>query len=139
MRKIQIDRRTWIRGDDTVAATAEDGTPYAQGSMLLRPADGHMCCVGQVCVQLGIPAKKLEGVATVDDLFNDKVEVPEELREPNRYASSYNDEEAESFVEADGLGLAYSINDDPDTTDEYKEAELIPLFAKLGLDVEFIN
>jgi hypothetical protein len=33
----------------------------------------------------------------------------------------------------------YTVNDDKSTDDAYKETTLVPLFAGMGLKVEFIN
>src|SRR5258705_13829674 len=49
VRTLVIDRRKWLRGGDLDGLT----------SVLLRPSDGKMCCMGIYGRALGVPRKKL--------------------------------------------------------------------------------
>ena len=48
-KRFVVDRSRWIRGN-------------SESSKLLRESDGHMCCLGFVCTQLGVPRELLREV-----------------------------------------------------------------------------
>lgn len=50
--KLVIDRSKWLQGEASVV------------SMLLRPQDGKMCCLGFYCLALGAPEKSINRVHT---------------------------------------------------------------------------
>ena len=130
MRHVQIDRTLWLRGE--------------KDSSLFRPADGKSCCVGLVCVALGVPKEKMAHVGTIDDLVVEFTDVPKEFvieNESHHECNCDNCEEGDTrqYTEKHYLSDMYSINDDLATDDTHKETELVPLFAKVGLEVEFIN
>lgn len=137
MRSIKIDRLTWLRGQD--------------GSQLYRDEDKLMCCIGQALNQCGVPIDTLKGHGTVNDLIGIIVEneeapkdiVPTEFLDENDEAHDCNCDHCESrtakFEEVDLLGAMYSINDDKNTDDAFKESQLVPMFARIGLEAEFIN
>lgn len=131
MRTIKIDRKTWLRGGVnmmvpvegmTVEEAREAGGDWLQEDSMLLRDDGLMCCIGQACSQLGTLRAALEFKSTTDEL--EREQTPEEFRT----------EEASAR-----LSMAYSINDDEDTTDAEKEAALVPLFAEMNIQAEFIN
>lgn len=53
-----ITRSKWLRGE---------GPQYSQ---LLRERDGKMCCLGQICEQLGVSREKLVGRVYPRQLVN---------------------------------------------------------------------
>ena len=130
MRHVQIDRTLWLRGE--------------KDSSLFRPEDGKSCCVGLVCAELGVPKEKMAHIGTIDDLTSEKVVVPLEFVIENESyhecnCDSCEESDTRQYTEKHYLSDMYSINDDLATDDVDKERKLIPLFASVGLEVEFIN
>lgn len=129
MKHVQIERAKWIRGE--------------KDSMLYRPADGKSCCVGLVCAALGVPQHEMANIGSVEDLldFNTKG-VPAEFTEANTDYHECNCESCDGpvaeFSEKHQLTELYGINDAVDMDDHFREAKLVPLFAKLGIEVEFV-
>ncbi len=122
MKKIRINREIWYRGkgpDDSRLLTQQ----------------GEMCCMGQICEQLGVSRRRLLNKHTISQLLTrDQFRVI--LIKSNRSKVP-----SELITLDDGRIIidAYVINDDVVTTDAQKEAELIPLLAELGLEVKFYN
>ena len=132
MKHVQIDRTKWIRGDKN-------------NSMLYRPSDDKSCCVGLVCEALGVSKTDMAHVGTVEDLVSPgrEVKVPSEFTIENAEAHTCNCEHCNSsmpaFSERFTLSELYAINDSEDLNNTERESTLIPLFASLGIEVEFIN
>lgn len=132
---IRIDRTKWGRGET--------------GGSLFCPENGLSCCIGLAAQQLGVPIEALASRSTVDDLITEmaKEQIPAAFIQPNE---DYEEYEADhgyspendgvySIEEVYALSRAYGVNDDKDTTDAQKEAELVPLFDEMGFDIEFFN
>lgn len=106
-----IDRSKWLRGEDE--------------SQLFRPRDGRMCCIGQVCLQLGLDTNDISrkaGVSTLD-LSRQFYVVP--LVEDGASAGWVRD--------------CYGINDDKEITDKKRERLLVKKFAANGHELVFID
>ena len=129
MRHVQIDRTLWLRGE--------------KDSSLFRPEDGKSCCVGLVCAELGVPKEKMAHIGTIDDLVVEFTDVPKEFKNENHHecnCDSCEEPDTRQYTEKHYLlSDMYRINDDLATDDVDKERKLIPLFASVGLEVEFIN
>jgi hypothetical protein len=106
--KFTIDRTKWLRGE------------YL--SLLLRPGDGMMCCIGQVCEQIGIDRRHLRNCGVVFNL-------------PPGDMDNFRDSMGDEF-RADA---AYSINDDSHIPDDEREKMLAEHFGKFNHEIEFIN
>ena len=126
--KITINRTTWLRGD---------------GNGKLLDEHGMMCCIGQACEQLGVSRDDLLYNGAVADLINGGVNVPKQFSTVDKTALTHKcgkcGHEDGQLKEKDTLLAAYEINDSRDTSDAYKEEALVPVFAQLGLAVEFVN
>ncbi len=102
--KFIIDRRVWLRGEGSA------------NSFLLRPADGKMCCMGQVCLQLGV--------------------VPADLE---RRKIMSGEQEMKLTSDRCLVNAAYSANDNEFGTDAAREEKLTDIFGTIGHEIEFIN
>jgi hypothetical protein len=122
--ELVIDRKIWLRGEGT------------SKSYLQRLSDGKRCCVGTFCIAAGIPPKRIIGCSAIS-LFN---KIGQSL--------AVNFQTVDAQVTFNRL---YVINDTPvgdecpflapnERMTEEKREELIKTeFAKLGVNVTFIN
>jgi hypothetical protein len=110
-----IDRSRWLRG-----VSGEE-------SLLLRPTDSKMCCLGFLGIACGIAASDISGMGEPIEVPSDKW--PTWLQQTNDgYAS-----------DAKVVNRLIEINDDTGFTDADREADLRDVFAKHGVKVEFID
>lgn len=104
-----IERSKWLRGEGMWE------------SDLLRHKDDKMCCLGQVCEQLGFPLSVLRNKST-----------PMEL-----------DEEIESLVvEAQDSNLTeemMAVNDQKEIPDSERESSLSKLAQQAGFSLKFVD
>lgn len=114
MKHLTIDRSIWLRGEGNLR------------SFLLRPDDGKMCCVGIYChAVLGIPKEKLKGVHWPHSSRN--------LLPPE--GAWLNDPERVTDV---NCALA-ADNDCVYIEDDEREHRIATIFAKNGVEVEFVG
>lgn len=117
--KLVIDRNTWLRGEGT------------ENSFLLREKDSKMCCLGFLGAACGVPSESMTNTEAPALLNQDHRDLfPDFLFHGGRDLNQDSSDECNSLVE---------INDDEELTPEEREAELTMLFAKHGIEVEFIN
>lgn len=131
-KQIKIDRSKWRCG-------SQNGPGYAhgKGKTMLLNSNGYMCCVGQMCEQLGIHRDSLLGV-----------EVVHQLRGAEQKPLSGTLIGAKNSAGIGNLiGKAYAINDDGEASplgDTHvrtlagKEEALIKLFDGV-LDIQFVG
>lgn len=86
-------------------------------SKLFRPGDGKKCCVGFYANSLGL----------TDERINNKSTLAQVSASASNWAVSPDMDEL------------YVSNDNPSTSDEFKEYRIKDLFAKHGIKVEFVN
>ena len=114
--KFTVDRKTWIRG-------------IGGKSMLFRPQDGHMCCLGFLARAIGFGIYHIEPAG-----------VPEGIRCNRRYAS----QEQQDFINFNWVDIV-SKNDCPLSAAHIVESEwhreelLKKLFLDAGHEVEFVG
>lgn len=113
--KFTIDRQKWLRGEG-----------YSR-SRLLRMFDKKMCCVGQMCHQLGVSDRELLDRPTLLALDGGTRSQARTL-----FNAGINDE-------APWVRTAYKINDDKELSDPEREKQLKDLLAKHGHEVEFVT
>ena len=113
--KLVIDRKVWLRGEGDAV------------SRLLRPEDQKMCCVGIYGKALGLPDKVLEDVTTATGWGGTTVWPDWVL------------EECHTLGKTTDIAEVYVTNDEMDFNDRERETRLTLLFAKHGVEVEFIN
>ncbi len=116
--KFTINRKKWLRG-------------IGAFSYLRRSADGKMCCVGQVCRQLGVPSVRLTGEFAVRDLL---------------YEHGYDDRLTPLTRKSEGAAVerkwvkkAYEINDDDCIGDAERERKLTALANRNGHTFVFVG
>lgn len=115
--KFIIDRSKWLRGEGY------------ELSSLLRISDGKMCCVGQMCLQLGQTPEQIAGTNGISEILIDKL-TPDTLK-----VFAIND----NISKQEWVSAAYLINDDRLITDSDREQRLIGLLMGQGHAVEFIE
>jgi hypothetical protein len=118
-KKFTVERSKWIRGRREVCVR------------LLRPIDGYMCCLGFVCVQLGVPRASIL----------DKYEPGSLSHGSAGYALIKNIlvDDDRGFVGNSPLATAaIDINDSQNMEDAEREHLLSALFAEYGYEMEFV-
>lgn len=120
MRKFVIDRTIWRCGKGS-------DPRYNRGEGLTRllNKEGYMCCLGQICKQIGYDDEDIIDIGT-----------PYPLRRIN-HGVLLDDNYFDSF--SSFFALAIQINDDPYITNEERERQLIELGKKSDIEIEFIN
>lgn len=114
--KLVIDRKRWIRGEEL--------------SFLLRPTDERMCCLGFYGLACGVPKASLRVQANP------------------RFAAGFSEVEQAGWLFKNGPLYGYShsndairlmkINDAEDIADTDRETQIAAIFAKHGVEVEFV-
>lgn len=129
MKKLVIDESKWLRG-----AEAYDGDINA--SALLRERDGKMCCLGFLGLELGCSRNEILNQGELSEVLErDRamdlglVTARESSDEDgNYYASTSNALESEII----------EVNDDRDMPDQVRKSRLVPLFQRIGWELEFV-
>jgi hypothetical protein len=119
MSKLRIDRKTWLRGEG------------AAKSRLLRSSDGKMCCLGFYGISCDVPLESLRDRQSpwhVSRAWPEQaawLEVPldDSTSNPNRPTPDCSE--------------LMIVNDDWNRNDAEREAEIITIFAKHDVEVEF--
>jgi hypothetical protein len=126
---VEIQRSKWLRG--------------RPGEGCLRNADGLQCCLGFVAVEAGYSETLInyndigslcdgEGVNGPPRLFRELVQVSKTVDPEDDYEST----------DVGGTPLEQSlieINDDGDLNDDEREAKLIEVAAKAGIQFVFVD
>lgn len=119
-----IDRTLWLRGEGPTR------------SRLLRPSDGKMCCVGQMCKQLGLTDNDISDVSSTGSLTRDSVNTT--------YAERYVKQQEVEKALFNGTDhywwhAAYEINDNAYIDDTEREKLLKGQAALADHTIVFIN
>lgn len=128
MTKLVIDRQRWLRGEG------------GGRSMLLRPDDNKMCCLGFYCARNNLPKELIEEVTSPMELQFDRSDPPKFLTAlvemPDDGRSSYDSEICNLLMNANDaiVGQSKLVFDEPD-----REQQIKRLFEDIGVEVEFIN
>lgn len=118
--KFRINLNEWICGDPYWSGIhSHEDNKLGEGYTELLNVQGHRCCLGMVCKQLGVKD---------EDLLN--VSSPEDLPKRVKYLTS-NEGNSKLALEA------MAINDDLTTTIETKKKKLRVLFKKHGHQLVF--
>lgn len=120
--KYTIDRTKWLRGEGSMV------------SDLLRE-DGKMCCLGQIAKQCGLKPKELRNTASPMSLDQKPAE---KFRKALPWLLKVDKVDAE-FENTHICGVAMEVNDREKLSDAKREARLTAIFAKRGIELEFIN
>lgn len=115
--KFRINLNEWICGDP--GYHNNEGNKLGEGYTELLNVQGHRCCLGMICKQLGVKDEDLLAVAS-----------PEDLPKRVKYLTSNKGNSKLAYE-------AMNINDDPATTIEVKKKKLRVLFKKHGHQLVF--
>lgn len=134
--KFTIDRSKWRCG-----GCERIGLPCRSqrglGRTMLRNDQGFMCCLGQVCVQLGVSENALD--------WADPYKVAEETNEVfpllAEYNPAYDDDpvDEDEYMNSDLAGEAICINDSEILSDKERETKLADVFRRHGHELEFVG
>ena len=124
MKKLIIEEKKWARGEE---------------SRLLDSEDGRMCCLGFAALACGFTEDEINSNGLPEDMMNELDEDNKEtkgswysglLMEDPSLRSKYKDTKLTSDL--------VSVNDDLFIDDETRKRRLKILFAKIGVEVEFV-
>jgi hypothetical protein len=115
-----LDYSKWRAGGSGINKVGE-------GVTALLNNNGFMCCIGQFCEQTGVSRDRLRGRGEPDEIngFEDGLFVYK-----NPFGLVYNTDLSTKLIE---------INDDPETTAEYKIEKISRLLAGNGIELKVIN
>ncbi len=120
--KFTVKRSNWYRGQPAEIDENGERFHYGEGSCLLRPSDGEMCCLGFLARRLGFKAEHIEGFS-----------VPSSIE---YYSESYDQER---FVESTSWHEIVVTNDNDLILETEREKSLTRLFSEKGYQVEFVD
>lgn len=129
MKKIIIDRKIWLHGKEQIDNT---GNNRQKASMLHRPLDKKMCCIGIYLNQCGVTKKVLLGEYDATSLIDDDIKLPEEA-EWLVTLGEYSPGNSFSNSSTDARRLM-AINDST-----ANERTIKKIFAKHDVEIEFID
>lgn len=118
MKTLVIDRKFWQRGN------------VGTGRLL---SNGTMCCLGFECRLRKFTKKDINNLRMPDDLSSAGKNIN------GKRLGWLVRKLGNILVSSSDSNKLASINDDSRTTDEFKEAEIIRIFALHGRPVVFIN
>ena len=129
MKKIIIDRKIWLHGKKQVDHT---GNVSEKSSMLHRPLDGKMCCIGIYLNQCGISKKDLLERSDATSLVEVDIKLPKQaewLITTVRYPSGsiYNNNTKDA-------GHLMTVNDGT-----ANEKTIKRVFAKHDVEIKFVG
>ena len=117
---LTISRAVWLRGE--------------RESMLYRPEDGKMCCLGIYLESLGVSKESMKGCDTPGHYYGDRKagrpKTPAWLLRYDGMIRPYASTLAMRLME---------VNDNPDYTDEEREWLIEDGFGYVGIQVRFIE
>lgn len=117
--KLVIERDKWIRGNE-------------EESMLLRPSDGKMCCLGFYSLALGLDKNDIHGAFCPSELGTETY--PDWLV-ISEWAEYLEDDRA---IDTSFCNEIMTTNDRKSLAEDEREALLKELFAKKGIEVTFV-
>lgn len=128
--KLVIDRKRWQRGDSNLAA-------------LLHLQTGKMCCLGFFGLLCGYDEKDILGLADPADCVDNigKNKWPEWAIVRKERSVKVDIGEWETKIDLDNtddIEQLITANDDGGITDEVREAKITRIFARNGVEVEFV-
>lgn len=127
--KLVIDRSKWLRGEGSEA------------SGLLRSSDGKMCCLGQLALSIGATPEQITHVDEPEHCptlpWPKGMLLPVDLFDEDEYEENVGPEER--FTTSQITYHLMITNDAEGLSDAERENQLREEFAKLDIEVEFVN
>lgn len=128
--KLVIDRRFWDRGIGTQETVVKVNLIGPRG----------MCCLGFYGVHLGIDPEILWDWGDPAECLNEQDELRHFDEDVFGGILEYDGEEDhEPFIASDVAGHLMKINDAKYRDEGKRELEIVEYFAKINVDVSFIN
>jgi hypothetical protein len=122
--KFIIDRSKWRSGGTGRNAVGEGGTR-------LLNEQGFMCCLGQVCLQLGIDESIVKHRHTPEDILKLSTDEKNKLKELSLLKTT------EKMTNSEFCYNLMNANDIANLTTANRELQLIHLFNQIDVDIEF--
>ena len=120
MLKVEVDRRTWLRGDRDKAG------------LHVTPS-GQQCCIGFACRAAGLTVEDIRGRAGVASLDNyPRARLFEQF--PRWYQTGRT-----MLISSDAMTKLYRINDDSEINDKERERKLTQHGHAVGIAFSFVN
>jgi len=129
MKKLIIDRKTWLRG--------AGGAQCVKPTTCLRDKEtGHMCCLGFGMRQIdNIPEELL-----IDHCTPDGVDLTDGQIVESTFVSNLHEEIDACISKNNSLSIrAMEINDDGSLSEDVREAKLTDLFKNYNIEIEFVG
>ena len=102
-------------------------------SQMLDGKSGKMCCLGFYSITCGIPRENIKNEPSPRDVVFDYDNIVW-----NTFLLSKRKEFGFNKVNSKIAGKLMDINDDEETTDDFKEKEIKKIFATKGVKVKFV-
>lgn len=99
---------------------------------------GYMCCLGQACIQLGVPKKVLGTSGSPSSVVFYSSEYRDKLLLLAREAR-FSEQRGSRYINTELSSRAIAINDNTETTPEKKIKQLRALFKEHGIKMRVIN
>ena len=132
-KKFTIDRKNWLIPQNLKS------DEHRECSSLKGLRTGKRCCLGFICQQSGISDSQMEGVAGPQILWDNERDAKCRQEVEEKIDFLLKDSKDGYKVNKDFVEEAMHINDDSNKKASHKEVELIDIFAKQDIDIEFIG
>lgn len=119
MKTFNISKKKWLRG----------GMTYADGSFLCRPTDKKMCCIGIMFNKCKIPVRELNGLIQPYQISDSMPKILSFLTSQKESKTINSDEATEMML----------LNDDADTSDEFKIESLNAILSNHGIELVLVD
>lgn len=121
VKKFVIERERWFRGRDNARLLVNVATD--------SPDFGKMCCLGFFGIACGIDPEQLLGMGS-----------PEDRKEEPWSSWVLRENDETGYVEdSRSINSLIAVNDDRKISDAARESRITELFAKHGVEVEFVD
>jgi hypothetical protein len=126
MKRVVVNRETWLRGEED--------------SLLFRPTDQKMCCLGFMCLQNGVPQEDMKNVFGPGTLAKWRSHIADKVPAVLLKHSEYPPYTLTDLGWSSNFARkAMEINDNPHYEPEQRETLLKDLFRANGIDLIFVN
>jgi hypothetical protein len=129
-----IKRSLWLRGEGSTK------------SRLLRESDGKMCCLGQYALACGLSRSQIEGCEAPISLITHSRMKPQKAED---WADAYEIADWMKLYQRNGPGFDTAMRthdlmsandyDELGFTEAERETSIIGYFAKIGVNVTFVD
>lgn len=107
---------------------------WGDGDTYLLNHLGYMCCLGQICKQMGVSDENLSSRATPQDILESDDKYPQ-----LNGILLYSDLDSGHDIDSELSTSAMTINDDENLTHNERKGALVKLFEEHGHTIEFVK